>query len=145
VNESTPPDDISPSQIGDSNVDNEKEILAKRMDQWIDEKLHLAYFSEFAEIFIKKFVRKFGVDNDYAKLIKSELGKLRPSHRPKKYTDVRKMRIESEYRLLREFRNDWSREEILRFLATKHRLLGDLGWRKIEKIITEARKLTPHK
>ena len=144
MNDSTSPDDIAPSQNGDPIVDNENEILAKRMDQWLDENLHLVYFSEFAEIFIKKFVRKFGEDNSYAKLIKSKLGKLRPAHRPKKYIDARKMRIESEYRLLREFRKEWSREDTLRFLATKHRLLGDLGWRKIEKIITEARKISPH-
>ena len=145
VNDSTSPDDSTNSQNNDSSTDNEKEILAKRIDRWIDENLHLIYFSEFAEAFIKKFVQKFGEDNDYAKLIKSELGRLRPSHRPKKYTDARKVRIESEYRLLREFRKEWSRQEILEFLATKHRLFGESGRKKIEQIITDARKITPHK
>jgi hypothetical protein len=143
MTDSKSPDDPATKEINE--VDARK-IFEKRLDRWIDENLESFWLhSEFAEKFIKKFIQKFGKNNDYAKLIQSELKKLRPKNRPIKNDDNRKRRVEAEYQLLRACERGWSRQECLEHLAIMHGYQGRESWKKVEKIITDARKITPHK
>jgi hypothetical protein len=141
--DSQPPNDINPKkEIAARRSEKDKKLLIKKMERWIDDNLNPhPFYPEITELLIRKFVQKFGKQNEHAKLIQSELKKLRPKGRPVEIDNVKLKVIESYYEMTKAAHKDWNHQQCLESVAKGLGYEGTESWKTIQEYVTKARKL----